>query len=194
MEIMPHHFAQLRQIYFHMNFYREDREFWTHLCKTIAGMTNLRTVHMRLSSTSKTYHDDHEEQRSGGLRHFSQKFFGSPKKPVPISEEFILNSLYRIEQVRNFEVQLDARCRSKGFKVPVGHSNAPFKLICEYTEDVNARIEKEEQEQRERRLIKQQQEDEERRLEKAQRKADRLRFELEQKAQEIVQSYQSFAR
>ena len=75
--------------------------------------------------------------------------------------------------------------------MPKRHSNAPFKLICEYAEDVKARWEKEEQEQRERQLMKQQEEAEEQRLREAQRKADKLRFELEQKAQEIVQSYQS---
>ena len=177
---MPHHFARLRIMDFWKFFGRDDRESWAHLCKTIAGMTNLHTLHMQLFYTSTTYHDDHETHRSGGLRHFPHKFFGSPKKPDPISEEFILHSLYQIEQVEVFEVELDARYR--GSAVPKAHSKAPLKLIWVYKEDVEARVEKKEKE-----------EAEERRLRKAQGKADRLRFALEQKAQEIVQSYQSFS-
>ena len=161
------------------SFDRDDRESWAHLRKTIAGMTKLHTLHMRLFDTSTTYHDDHEKHRSGANRHFPHKFFGSPKKPDPISEEFILHSLYQIEQVEVFEVELDAR--HKGSAVPKAHSKAPFKLIWEYREDVVAGMEKKEKE-----------EAEERRLRKAQGKADRLRFKLEQKAQDIVQSYQSF--
>ena len=188
---MPHHFARLRIMYFWKFFDRDDRESWAHLCKTIGGMTNLRTLHMRLFETSTTYHDDHAKHRSGGLRHFPQKLFGSPKEPDPISEEFILDSLYQIKQVGKFKVELDER--EKDLAMPEVRSNAPFKLICEYTEDVKARWEKRAQEQRERQLMKQQEEAEERRLRKAQEEADRLRFELEQKAQEIVQSYQSYS-
>ena len=186
---MPHHFARLRIMDFYTSFSCDDRESWAHLCKTIAGMTHLHTLHMALYSTSTTYHNDHEKHRRGGLRQFPQKFLGSPREPDPISEEFILNSLCQIRQVKEFEVRLDNR--SRGSAMPQRHSDAPFKLICEYEEDVRARWEREEQEQHKRQLMKQQEKAEEHRLREAQRKADKLRFELEQKAQEIVQSYQS---
>ena len=138
-EIMPHHFARLRMMDFWKSFSRDDRESWAHLCKTIAGMTNLHTLHMTLCSTSIPYHDYHANHRSGGLRHFAQKFFDSPKEPVPISEEFILNSLYQIEQVEEFEVELwDARYRLSA--VSKRHSNAPFKLIWESVGEGRVRV------------------------------------------------------
>ena len=114
-----------------------DREDWAELCEAIAGMTKLRTLRMRLYSTSATYPDEHEKQRSGALRRFSQNFFGRPKDPEPMSEEFILDSLYQIDQVREFEVKLDDRWR--GSAVPEGQFNAPFKLIWEYEDDKRAR-------------------------------------------------------
>ena len=71
----------------------DDRESWTHLCKTLAGMTNLRKLYMQLLKTSTTYDDDHEEHWSGGFRGYHGKIFFSPRDPVPISEQFILDSL-----------------------------------------------------------------------------------------------------
>ena len=192
-KIMPHHFARLRIMDFSHSFGPNDREDWAYLCKIIAGMTNLHTLYMSLHYTATTYDDDHEKHRSAGLRHIAQKFFGNPKIPDPISEEFILDSLYQIQQVKKFEVQLDDRYKGTGVPVPTGHSNAPFKLICEYAEDVDARNKQLQQERRERESIKRQEEAEKRRLIMAQREADRLRFEMEQKAQDIVQSYQSFS-
>ena len=187
---MPLHFARLRIMDFCTSSYGV-RESWTQLCKTIAGMPNLHTLDMRLYGTIQTYHYNREKHWSDDLRHFSQKVFHSPKDVLPISEEFILNSLYQIEQVKVFEVRLEDRGR--GMAMPQVRSNAPFKLICEYAADRKARLERKEQEERERQLMKQQEEAEERRLRKEQERADRHRSELKQKAQDIAESYQSFS-
>ena len=185
---MSHHFARLRIISFWHVFDRDDRESWAQLCKTIAGMPILHTLHMKLFSTSRTYHEHHKKQESGGSHQAPQNSSDSPKEPGPISmEEFILNSLYQSEQVKEFKVQLEPRSRRSGFRVPLGHSNAPFKLICEYEEDVQARNKQLQQEQRDRELMKRQEEAEKRIM--AQEEADRLRFEMEQKAQDVVQSF-----
>ena len=154
-------------------------------------MTKLRKLDMLLHDTSKTYDDDREKHRRGGLRRLHRQIFGSPKVSVPVSEEFILDSLYQIEQVKDFVVELDDRWGN--VEMPKVHPNAPFKLICEFGEVRRARREKEEQEKHERKLMAHQKAAEEQRLRKAQREAERLRFELERKAQEIVESYQLFS-
>ena len=186
-EIMPHHFAQLRIMDFSKSFGRDDREDWTQLCKTIAGMTKLRKFDMLLHNTSETYDDNREKHRSGGLRRLHRQIFGRPKVSVPVSEEFILDSLYQIEQVKEFVVELDDRWGND--EMPKVRSNAPFKLICEFGEDRIARREKKEQEEHERKLMQHRKAAEEHRLRKAQRDAERL----ERKAQEIVESYQPFS-
>ena len=190
-KIMPHHFAQLRIMDFSKSFARDDREDWTQLCKTIAGMTNLRKLDMLLHKTSRTYNDDREKHRSGGLRLMHQKIFGSAKISAPVSEEFILDSLYQIKQVKEFVVELDDRWGI--VEMPKVQPNAPFKLICEFGEDRIARRQKEEQEEHKHKLMVQQEAAKKRRLIKAQREAEKLRFELGRKAQEIVESYQSFS-
>ncbi|KAK0507997.1 hypothetical protein JMJ35_009886 [Cladonia borealis] len=117
---------------------------------------------------------------------------GSPEEPKPLSmEEFILNSLYQIEQVKEFTVRLEPRCRRFGHRVPLGHSNAPFKLICEYEEDLRARNEQLRQEQRDRELMMWQEEEEKREEKRimAQEEADRLSFEMEQEAEDVVQYF-----
>ncbi len=172
-EIMPHQFARLRIMDFCETFSHKDRKSWTQLCKAIAGMTNLHTLHMTLLNTSRNYDDNREKHWSDGLRQFSQKVFHSPKDSVPISEEFILDSLYQIMQVKEFEVALDDRWR--GLAMPEVRSNAPFKLICEYSEDKIARRDREEQEQREEEAKKC-------RLREAQREADRLREKAQREA------------
>ena len=184
---MPHHFAQLRIMDFSKSFGRDDREDWTQLCKTIAGMTKLRKFDMLLHNTSETYDDNREKHRSGGLRRLHRQIFGRPKVSVPVSEEFILDSLYQIEQVKEFVVELDDRWGND--EMPKVRSNAPFKLICESGEDRIARREKKEQEEHERKLMQHRKAAEEHRLRKAQRDAERL----ERKAQEIVESYQPFS-
>ena len=115
---------------------------------------------------------------------------------IPYRENFILDSLYQIKQVRKFKVELDGR--EKGLAMPEVRSNAPFALICECAEEREARLEKSRQEERERQWIKQQEEQirrqeeaEKHRLLMVQRETDRLRSEQERKADEIAQSYQS---
>ena len=186
-EIIPHHFAQLRIMDFCKSFGRDDREDWIQLCKTIAGMTKLRRLYMRLRNTSETYDDDREKHRGGGLRRLHRQIFGSTKVSVPVSEEFILDSLCQIEQVKEFVVELDDRWGHD--EMPKVHSNAPFKLICEFGEDRIARRDKKEQEEHERKLMQHQKAAEEHRLRKTQRDAARL----ERKAQETVESYQPFS-
>ena len=187
--VMSHHFARLRIMYFFKYFNRDDRESWAHICETIAGMPNLHTLHMHLCHTSEFHHEHHKKQESGGSQQAPQNSSSNLAEPEPISEKFILNSLYQIEQVTEFKVELEPRWRSKGFILPTGHSNAPFRLICEYAEDVEARREKKEQEQRERLRIRQREQDEEYRREMELKNAD----ELEKKAQEMVQAYQSLS-
>lgn len=144
-----------------------------------------------LSNTSRGYEDDCKEHQGGGLRYSYQKIFGRQKVLIPVSEEFILDSLYQIEQVKEFVVKLDDRWGDD--ELPKVQLDAPFKLICKSREVKRARLEKEEQEQSERKLMEKQEAAKERRLIKAQREAERVRRELEQKAQEIVESYQSFS-
>ena len=187
--VMSHHFARVRMMYFFKYFYRDDRESWAHICETMAGMPNLHTLHMRLSHTSEFHHEHHKKQKRGGSQQAPKQSSSNPEEPDPISEEFILNSLYQIKQVKDFKVELEPRWGSKGFSLPTGHSDAPFRLICEYAEDVEARREKEEQEQRERLRIRQREQVEEYRLKVEQKNAD----ELERKAQEMVQAYQSLS-
>ena len=187
---MPHHFARLRIVDIYVTpilLYKKD---WAQFCKIIAGMTNLRTLYMRLYETPTTYYNEHW---SGDLRPFTQKFLGRSKDAdlSPICEDYFLNLLYQIDQVKKFEVELDDRPR--GSMVPERHFNAPFKLIWEYGEDKTARLKKEEQEQSERRLMEIQEAAMEHRLITARREAERVRCELEQKAQEIVESYQPFS-
>ena len=179
-KIIPHHFAQLRILDFHKSFHRDDRKPWTQLCKTIAGMPNLRNLKMHLHNTSKR-HDDDRKKYQVGQRVFS----------IPVTEEFILDLLYQIEQAKEFVVELDDRWGDA--QVPKVQPNAPFKLICEFAEDRKARRDKEEKEERERRVMEKQRVAEEHRLRKARREAERARRELEQKAQEIVESYQSLS-
>lgn len=176
-KIMPHHFAQLRIMDFSKTFDRDDREDWIKLCKTIAGMTELRKLDMLLHDTSKTYDDDRGKDRSGGSRCLKRQVFGSP---VPVSEAFILDSLYQIEQVKEFVVELDDRWGN--VEMPKVHPNAPFKLICEFGKERWARRDKEQQEEHERELVAHQKAAEEQRLRKAQRESDRVRFELVRKA------------
>ena len=185
--VMSHHFVRLRMMYFFKHFNRDDRESWAHICETIAGMPNLHTLQMHLCSTSELPHEHHKKQKSGGSQQAPRNSSSNLEEPDPISEEFILNSLYQIAQVKDVKVELEPRWRSKGFILPTGHSNAPFRLMCEYAEDVEARREKKEQEQRERMRIRQREQAEEYRLEMEQKNAD----ELERKAQEMVQAYQS---
>lgn len=187
-KIMPYQFGRMRIMDFSKDFFRDDRKYWTQLCKAIAEMTSLRKLNMLLHETSKNYNDDREKDRRSGVRLLHKKVFGSP---VPVSEEFILDSLYQIKQVKEFEVKLDDR--RDDLAMPEVHSNAPFRLICEYRKDKEARLKKEEQEWHERELTEQQEAAEKRRLIKAQRQAERLRLELERKVQEIVESYPSFS-
>ena len=187
--VMSHHFARLRIMYFFKSFDRDDRESWAHICETIAGMPNLHTLHMRLCHTSEFHHEHHKKQERGGSQQAPKLSSSNPEEPDPISEEFILNSLYQIEQAKDFKVELEPRWGSKGFTLPTGHSDAPFRLICEYAEDVEARREKIEQEQRERLRIRQREQVEEYRLKVERKNAD----ELERKAQEMVQAYQSLS-
>ena len=189
--IMPHHFAQLRILDFYKSFYRDDRKTWTQLCKIIAGMVNLRNLKMRLSNTSRSYDNDRKKYQGGGLRYSCQKVFGWQIVSIPVSEEFILDLLYQIEQVKEFVVELDDRWGD--VQMPKVQPDAPFKFIREFGEDRKARRDKKEQEERERKLMEQHKAAEERRLRKARREAKRVRRELEQKAQEIVESYQPFS-
>ena len=185
-KIIPHHFAQLRILDFHKSFHRDDRKTWTQLCKTIAGMANLRNLKMRLHKTSTRHDDDRKKYQGGGLRYSSQEVFS-----IPVTEEFILDLLYQIEQVKEFVVELDDRWGDA--QMPKVQPDAPFKLICEFGEDRIARRDKREQEERERRVIEKQKAAEEHRLRKARREAERVKRELERKAQEIVESYQPFS-
>ena len=156
---MPHHFARLRIMELFRHFDRDDKERWACYCKIIAGMTNLRDLYMRLSDTSKTYEDIREHHRRDDLPHFLREIIPSPRYTAPISEMFILDSLYQIKQVRKFTVRFDER--EKGQAKPEVRSDSPFTLICEYAEEREereARLEKRRQEERERWSIKQQEE------------------------------------
>ena len=189
-KIMPHHFARLRIVDIYVTPILLHKKDWAQFCNNIAGMTNLRTLYMRLYETPTTYYNEHW---SGDLRPFTQKFSGRSKDADlrPICEDYFLNSLYQIDQVQKFEVGLDDRTR--GSMVPERHFNAPFRLLWEYKEDKRASLKEEEQEQSERWLMEIQKAAKERRLITAQRAAERSRRELEQRKQEIEESYQSFS-
>ena len=152
----PHSFERLRIMDFFRHFSRDDKELWARFCNTVAGMTNLCDLRMRLYDTSKTYEDIRETHRRDELPRPTRKIIYSPNYTGPISEDFILDSLYQIKQVRKFTVEFDDR--EKGQAMPEVRSDSPFTLICEYAEERMARLEKSRQEERERQQIKQQEE------------------------------------
>ena len=116
---------------------RNEKEHWACFCKTVAGMTNLRILYMRLYDTSKTYEDIRGKHWRDELPHFTQKIFSSPVYRDPISETFILDSIYQIKQVREFTVEFDKR--EKGQAKPEVRSDSPFTLICDTAKERKAR-------------------------------------------------------
>ncbi|KAK0508044.1 hypothetical protein JMJ35_009933 [Cladonia borealis] len=152
----PHSFERLRVIDFDQHFRRDDKELWARFCNTVAGMTNLCDLRMRLYDTSRTYEDIRETHKKDKLDRCTRKIVYSPNYTGPISEDFILDSLYQIKQVRKFMVEFDDR--EKGQAMPEVRSDSPFTLICEYAWVRKARLEKSRQEELERQQIKQQEE------------------------------------
>ena len=220
--VIPNHFARLRimDLIENFGFRRPNREDWADLCMTIARMPNLRNLYMRLEYTSELYEEIRKKHRRDDLPHFTKKIIPSPRYTAPISEKFILDSLYQIKQVREFNVRLDAR--KKGQAKPEVRSDSPFTLLCESAEEMEARREREARWEREarreeearwvresrlewsreqRQRIEQQQEQmrldreaKERRLMMAQREADLFKSEQGQKAEGMIVPYQSVPR